>query len=80
MATAYHNFNTAWPQWQQGTFGDAFPWAVMGYAAAVRGDRDRANAYLTWANTRYLSAGHPPPWTLLDSAFATLAAATLARK
>lgn len=80
VATAYDNFNAAWPQWQNGTFGDAFPWAVMGYAAAVRGDRDRANAYLTWARTRYLSEGHPPPWTLLDAAFAALAASTLARK
>lgn len=80
VITAYNNFNTAWPRWQHGTFGDAFPWAVMGYAAALRGDRDRANAYLTWAGTRYLSVGHPPPWTILDAAFATLAAATLARK
>lgn len=80
VVTAYDNFNEAWPQWQHGTFGDSFPWAVMGYAAAVRGDRDRANAYLTWANTRYMSAGHPPPWSILDAAFATLAAATLARK
>lgn len=80
VVTAYDNFNLAWPQWHTGTFGDSFPWAVMGYAAAVHGDRDRATAYLGWANTRYLSTGHPPPWTLLEAAFTTLAAAKLSEK
>ena len=80
VTRAYAGFNEAWPQWQDGIFGDRFPWALMGYAAAVQGDRVRADAYLTWVNTRYLSPGHPPPWSILDAAFTTLAAAKLSEK
>lgn len=79
VTRAYASFNEAWPEWQNGTFGDSFPWALMGYAAAVKGDRVRAQAYLAWVNRRYLAPGHPPPWSILDAAFTALAAATLSR-
>lgn len=79
VTLAYAAFNEAWPLWQDGSFGDAFPWALMGYAAAVKRDRVRADAYLTWVNTRYLSQGHPPPWSILDAAFTARAAATLSK-
>lgn len=76
VSAAYSGFNAAWPNWPQGGIGDSFPWAVMAYAASIAGDSSRVDAYLTWAESNYIAAGHPYPWNCMDAGFTILAAAT----
>ena len=64
-ATALWNtFNAAWPQWDRLVNGDSggYPWALVGTAAMVLGDRDRAVAYSNAVQRRYADAGFPYPW------------------
>lgn len=57
-------FNAAWPRWDELVNGDSggYPWALVGTAAIVQGDRDRAAAYSNAVQRRYAAAGFPYPW------------------
>ena len=43
----YDRFNSSFPDWSTGKTYDPFPWAMVAYAAAVMGDKERVNAYIT---------------------------------
>jgi hypothetical protein len=52
--TAYFYLNNHSPGWEKGTY-DMFPWAVLGYVAAVRNDAQRARTQLATMNTLFQS-------------------------
>jgi hypothetical protein len=60
----WSTFNAAWPQWDRLVNGDSggYPWALVGTAAMVLGDRDRAAAYSNAVQHRFAAAGFPYPW------------------
>ena len=43
----YDRFNSSFPDWSTGKTYDTFPWTMIAYAAAVMGDKERVNAYIT---------------------------------
>ena len=52
---AYASLNTYFPSWDTFQFNDPFPWAIVGYAAAVMGDADRANQYRQSVEAKYVN-------------------------
>lgn len=65
-AEAFRFLNTHAPQWPYKRH-DAFPWCILGYAAAQRGDQARALAQL--ALTESLDRSHPEQMTLNELGF-----------
>ena len=63
---AYRFLNTHWPAWSHQN-SDAFPWCILGYAAARRGDRQRAREHL--ALTDALDRIHPEQMTIHELGF-----------
>ena len=57
-------FNAAWPHWDRLVNGDSsgYPWALVGSAAIVFGDRARAEVYSNAVQRRFAAAGFPYPW------------------
>lgn len=43
----YDKFNSSFPDWSTGKTYDSFPWTMIAYAAAVMGDKERVNAYVS---------------------------------
>ena len=63
---AYANFNSAWPGWPNLSFQsqDPSPWCLVGAAAALMGDSNRANTYLDTITTKYVDPGFV--WTMYN--------------
>ena len=63
-AELWTGFNAAWPRWDRLVNGDSggYPWALVGTAAIVLGDRERAVTYSNAVQHRYAAAGFPYPW------------------
>ncbi|UVI29524.1 hypothetical protein [Paenibacillus spongiae] len=74
----YAAFNEHHPGWPQLNKGDAFPWALLAYTAAIMGDRTRVDAFLESVRTTYLDRDHPWPWYVMESGVTMLAAAHMA--
>lgn len=55
----YENFNTWHPGWVNQAKRDPNPWSVLGYAAAVMGDRERALAFAKATSVVYLENDGP---------------------
>lgn len=51
---AWHWLNTRFEGWASGRY-DAFPWMVLGYTAAMRGERALAEAQMTTLASRFVS-------------------------
>jgi hypothetical protein len=70
-------FNRYYPDWARGKIYDpgGFPWALLGYAAAVMNDKTRADSYLRYIAS-YTDFGIQPTsnWYNLEAAFVILAA------
>lgn len=70
-------FNTNYPDWSKGKIYDAggFPWAVVGYVAAIMNDKVKAVSYLSFVQS-FTDAGKQPTanWYNLEAAFVILAA------
>jgi hypothetical protein len=61
---AYAALNTAFPSWDLFQFNDSFPWVIVGYAATVMGDNQRANQYRMSVENRFVNVSpqFPYPW------------------
>jgi len=70
----YDTFNAHHPGWPQLDKGDAFPWAIIAYTAALMGDRARVDEFLRAVRTAYIDNGHPWPWYVMESGCTMLAA------
>jgi hypothetical protein len=66
---AYNAFNSAWPGWPTLSFNsqDAFPWCLIGDAAAVMGDDSRLATYIHSIQTKYVNAGFPWPFYIAEA-------------
>ena len=43
----YDKFNSSFSDWSTGKMYGSFPWTMIAYAAAVMGDKERVDAYVT---------------------------------
>lgn len=61
---AYSAFNAAWPGWPQLSYNgqDAFPWCLVGTAAAAMGDNVRLATYINSIQSKYVNNGFPWPF------------------
>lgn len=61
---AYSAFNAAWPNWPQLSYNgqDAFPWCLVGTAAAAMGDNTRLATYINSIQSKYVNTGFPWPF------------------
>lgn len=61
---AYASLNAAFPNWDSFQFNDSFPWAIVGYAAAVMGDWPRVTQYRQSVEAKYVNVTpqFPYPW------------------
>ncbi|MCC3376576.1 hypothetical protein [Cohnella sp. REN36] len=71
----YNTFNEHHPGWPQLNKGDAFPWAIIAYTAALMGDRTRVDQFLASVKTAFIDQDHPWPWYVMESGVTMLAAA-----
>lgn len=64
---AYAKFNAAFPGWPSLSFQaqDQFPWCLVGAAAALMGDKARADQYLNNIYTKYVQPGFV--WTMFSA-------------
>ncbi|PYI55651.1 hypothetical protein [Paenibacillus flagellatus] len=73
----YRTFNEHHPGWPLLDKGDAFPWALLAYTAAIMGDRTRVDAFLQSVKATYVDRDHPWPWYVMESGVTMLAAAKM---
>ena len=61
---SYAAFNAAWPGWPTLSFNsqDAFPWCLVGAAAASMGDNARLATYVNSIQSKYVNTGFPWPF------------------
>lgn len=61
---SYAAFNAAWPGWPQLSYNgqDAFPWCLVGTAAAAMGDKSRLGTYINSIQSKYVNNGFPWPF------------------
>jgi len=76
----YERFNEHFPGWVKLDKGDAFPWAIIAYTAAVMGDRERTDQFLDAVQKSFIEKGHPWPWYVMESGATMLAAAKMQRE
>jgi len=63
---AYRFLNTSKPQWTSEVY-DPYPWAILGYVAAKRGDTARANLQMQASDLKF--ASHPEYLTINELGF-----------
>lgn len=66
FTAAYQFLNRYSPQWPSEIY-DPFPWAILGYVAAKRGDTNRARTQMTATEKKY--ASHPALVTINELGF-----------
>jgi hypothetical protein len=76
----YNTFNAHHPGWPQLTKGDAFPWALLAYTAAIMGDKARVDLFLRSVKDTYIDRNHPWPWYVMESGVTMLAAAHMKKR
>ncbi len=61
---AYSAFNAAWPGWPQLSYNsqDAFPWCLVGTAAAAMGDNAHLATYINSIQSKYVNNNFPWPF------------------
>jgi len=72
------SFNQSWPGWvttadNPGTPLEQ-PWSVLGYVAALLGQKQQVQEFLDGSETKWVDAGRPFPWAVDDSAYRALTA------
>jgi hypothetical protein len=67
--TAYAMFNQAWPNWTNLSYAtqDPFPWAMVGHAAALMGDKSRATAHANALRSKWVGKGFPWTWYSMEA-------------
>lgn len=69
----YKQFNQAHPDWVKLAKDDPFPWAMVGYTAAVMGDVAQATEYITNVRRAYVELGERSwPWHPTEASFYVL--------
>ena len=64
----WQDFNSAFPNWDQGLKDDGFPWAEVALTAVMMGDGDKAERFMDWASSYLAKHQRPYPWYVLESA------------
>jgi hypothetical protein len=66
---AYDNFNKAWPQWPQLSFGkqDPFPWVMVADGAMLMGDTGRVGQYANSVRSKWVNKGFPWTWYSMEA-------------
>ena len=64
----WQDFNSAFPNWDQGLKDDGFPWAEVALTAVMMGDGEKAERFLDWASSYLARHQRPYPWYVLESA------------
>ena len=61
---SYAAFNAAWPGWPELSYNgqDAFPWCLVGTAAAAMGDNGRLTTYINSIQGKYVNNSFPWPF------------------
>jgi hypothetical protein len=57
---AWAKLNESFPRWPELETGDTFPWCIIGYAAVVMGDLERARRMRDAVRREIVEAGRPP--------------------
>jgi hypothetical protein len=65
---AWATLNSSFPKWAELQTGDDYPWAMIGYAASLMGDRAHADQFNRSVYAKYISTGHPQLWYSLEAA------------
>lgn len=66
---AYQKLNEELPSWPELEVEDTFPWAVLGYAAAVMDDWSRVDRFLKNCRSTYILKDRCFPWSTFEGAF-----------
>lgn len=66
---AYRKLNEELPRWAELEVGDPFPWAILGYAAAIMDDLAGADRFLENCRSSYVLKGHCFPWSTFEGGF-----------
>ena len=61
---------SAWPTWDSGGIGDAFPWVATARAAEIMGDTTDATTYLDYLTTQYGPNDWQWPWYVYEAGWA----------
>jgi len=64
---AYASLNAAFPNWDTFQFNDSFTWVIVGYAATLMGDADRANQYRMSVESKFVNVSPPFPYPWYDA-------------
>jgi len=66
---SYSAFNAAWPKWTTLSFNsqDAFPWCLVGTAAAAMGDKTRLSTYIGTIQSKYVNSNFPWPFYIAEA-------------
>jgi hypothetical protein len=66
---SYSAFNAAWPNWPTLSFNaqDAFPWCLVGTAAAAMGDNSRLSTYIATVQSKYVNSNFPWPFYIAEA-------------
>lgn len=66
---SYSAFNAAWPKWTTLSFNaqDAFPWCLVGTAAAAMGDNTRLSTYIGTIQSKYVNSNFPWPFYIAEA-------------
>lgn len=66
---SYSAFNAAWPNWPTLSFNsqDAFPWCLVGTAAAAMGDNSRLSTYIGTIQSKYVNSNFPWPFYIAEA-------------
>jgi len=70
----YNTFNKYHPGWPVLDKGDAFPWAIIAYTAAIMGDKTRVDTFLDSVKDTYIDNNHAWPWYCMEAGMTMLAA------
>ena len=69
----YDKFNSKYRGWETGVTFEAFPWAVISYAAAMNNDVERVKSYMTHINSLNIKGQQKKRWYSAEAAFVVLA-------
>ena len=68
-ASVYSDVSKRFPNWQEYSKDDPYPWTIMAYAAAKVGDMERVKTFLEATEQKFIRTGRPEPWHSMESAF-----------
>ncbi len=73
----YRRFNSEYPQWQNGTSYDVYPWTMIAFAASVMGDNEKVDSYIRYIYSLNANNEQMPYWYSAEAAALILAISRL---